>query len=175
MLMTIDQYIFIFFCILTAASALLILFTRNVLYAAFALLTTFLGVAALFVFACADFLAISQIVIYVGGVLVLILFGVMISKRVAEFRAAETENKRVFPASLIGFILFGLLAYFIKESHFGNLSRLRNQQIIEGSTVQNIGENLMTNFIIPFEVSALLLMVALMGAVFIAGRLKRNS
>jgi NADH-quinone oxidoreductase subunit J len=167
--------IFIFFSLLTIGSALFILFTKNVIHAAFALLTAFLGIAALFVFAGADFMAVSQIVIYIGGVLVLILFGIMISKRMpGKSSSVVTENKRIKRASIAGFVLFAILCYGIKESEFSELSRLRNQEMLGGSTLKTIGENLMTDFVLPFEVSALLLMAALMGAAFIAGRLVKK-
>ena len=166
--------VFIFFSLLTIGSALFILFTKNVIHAAFALLSAFLGIASIFVFAGADFLAVSQIVIYVGGVLVLILFGVMISNRVTGSATVVTGNKRVKRASVAGFIFFLLLGYSIKETNFGNLSRMQGKEEITGSTLTTIGENLMTQFILPFEVSALLLMAALMGAAFIAGRLVKK-
>ena len=75
------QFVFIAFMVLTLASALVVLLTKNVLYAAFSLLGTFLGVSALYVLAGADFLAVAQILVYVGGVLVLLIFGVMLTNQ----------------------------------------------------------------------------------------------
>jgi NADH-quinone oxidoreductase subunit J len=69
------QLAFFVFAGITVAGAFYLLFTKNVLYAAFSLLLTLLGIAGLFVFAGADFLAVSQIMIYVGGILILLIFG----------------------------------------------------------------------------------------------------
>ncbi|NJO01957.1 MAG: hypothetical protein HC880_09915 [Bacteroidia bacterium] len=89
-------------------SALLMLLLRNVLYNAFCLLMVFLGVAALYVLAGADFLAITQIVVYVGGVLILLLFGIMLTKRAEgdhlDIRAALPLTAGVKNVFLGGFL-----------------------------------------------------------------------
>jgi len=98
------ELIFLLFTLLTLGSAVAILLTRNVMYAAFFLLLTLLGVAGLFVLAGADFLAVAQIMIYVGGVLVLIMFGVML-----------TQNKSAQPveASKPNYILTGNRSWIV--------------------------------------------------------------
>ena len=75
------QLAFYAFAVLSIFGAFAVLFTKSVLHAAFFLLLTLLGVAGLFVLASADFLAIAQIMIYVGGVLVLVIFGVMLTHK----------------------------------------------------------------------------------------------
>ncbi len=81
--MNLPQLLLYVFAGLTVISAAGVLLFRNVLYAAFSLLLTFLGVGALYVLAGADLLAVVQIVIYVGGVLVLLIFGIMLMQRTA--------------------------------------------------------------------------------------------
>jgi NADH-quinone oxidoreductase subunit J len=127
------------FAFLTVISAAGVLLFRNVLYAAFSLLITFLGVAALYVLAGADLLAVVQIVIYVGGVLVLLIFGIMLMQRSAGQG----------PVSGTGNRFIGLLA---------------------AGTLPDIGLNLMTTSVLPFEVAGILLLVALIGAAYIAGQ-----
>ncbi len=77
-------YTFILFSIIIVASAFYVLWSKSVVHSAFALLFTFLGVAAIFVLASADFLAVAQIMIYVGGILVLLVFGVLLTNKGAE-------------------------------------------------------------------------------------------
>ena len=79
--MDLSTAIFYSFAGLTLLSALFILFTRNILYAAFALMLTFLGVAGIFIFLGAEFVAITQVLVYVGGIVILIVFGVMLTNR----------------------------------------------------------------------------------------------
>ncbi|WPP53388.1 NADH-quinone oxidoreductase subunit J family protein [Catalinimonas niigatensis] len=171
--MSLGQIIFYIFAAMTVISAMMILFTRNVLYAAFLLIVTFLGVAAVYIFAGADFLAITQILVYVGGILILMIFGVMLTNKIAG-QAVTTEGQHHFWGTLIGLSLFGLLAYTILQVNFSTLKWIQKAevegQIIQDSTIQTIGIQLMTDYVLPFEVSGILLLVALIGAAFIARR-----
>ena len=89
----IKQIIFFVFAVITVGGALFLLFTKNVFYAAFSLLLTLLGVSGLYVFAGADFLAVSQIMIYVGGILVLMIFGIMLTNNKNTQRQTNQPNK----------------------------------------------------------------------------------
>lgn len=93
---------------MTASSALVVVGARNILHAAFALCTAFLGVGALYVFLHADFVAAVQLIVYVGGILVLIMFAIMFSSNVAEDTSAE---RRGWFSMTTGFI--AALAVFI--------------------------------------------------------------
>src|SRR5512135_2345235 len=85
------QIVFYFFAAMTVTSAAVVVFSRNLIHNAFALLFTFFGVAGLYVFLGADFLAATQMVIYVGGILVLLIFGVMLTQKISEMKlSAET-------------------------------------------------------------------------------------
>jgi NADH:ubiquinone oxidoreductase subunit 6 (subunit J) len=169
--MNLEQVIFYTFAAMVIISAMMILFTRNVLYAAFLLIVTLLGVAALYVFAGADFLAITQILVYVGGILVLMIFGVMLTNKISG-QAVTAGGQHYFWGALIGSSLFGLLAYTILQVNFGKLEWIQQaeveEQVIQKSTIQTIGIKLMTDYVLPFEVAGILLLVALIGAAFIA-------
>lgn len=167
--MSIAQIIFYIFAGITVISALMILFTRNVLYSAFLLIITFLGISAIYVFAGADFLAITQILVYVGGILVLMIFGVMLTNKISG-QAVLTEGQHHFWAALVGLSLFGLLAYSILQVNFASLSWLQQGNLIEGSTIKTLGILLMSDYVLPFELAGILLLVALIGAAFIAKR-----
>lgn len=167
-----EQMIFYSFAGLSLLSALLILFTRNVLYAAFLLILTFLGVAGLYVFAGADFIAVTQVIVYVGGVLVLMIFGVMLTNKISG-KAVLTEGQNHFWALLISLGFFGLLFFAILQVNFASLAWIeaaQNKPAVTTSTVRPIGVLLMSDFVLPFEVVAILLLLALIGAAFIARR-----
>ena len=162
------------FSILAIASALFILFSRNLIYAAFALFMAFLGVAALYVLAGADFLAVTQIMVYVGGILVLLIFGIMLTQKTNKEAISSTPNRIEIPLTRIiwGFLVgsgaFVFLSYIILSSQF----KMTGTIISSKSTIQTIGVELMTSHLLPFEIVAILLLVALIGAAYLA--LNRN-
>jgi NADH:ubiquinone oxidoreductase subunit 6 (subunit J) len=169
--MNLAELIFYVFAALTILCAGSIIFIKNVLYCALCLLGCFLGIAALYVFAFADFLAIAQIMIYIGGVLVLLIFGIMLSRRLAgdKFIAAESRNKLV--GIFVGAAFFGLLTYLLIKVNFSEIRWIASYQTIKPqSSVRTIGKNLITDYSLPFEATGIILMVALIGAAFIAGK-----
>jgi len=91
------QIIFYFFAAMTIASAAVVVFARSLIRSAFALLFTFFGVAALYACLGADFLAATQLVIYVGGILVLLLFGVMLTHKLYDLHLSS-ETFQFLPA-----------------------------------------------------------------------------
>ena len=164
------QLAFFVFAAITVAGAFYLLFTKNVLYAAFSLLLTLLGIAGLFVFAGADFLAVSQIMIYVGGILILLIFGIMLTNNKNFQRTnlqpnkIEVENHNRFWAFLIAVLLFLGFLKIIFKANF----HIIGKQTHIGSSIQQIGINLMTDYIFVFEVIGVFLLAALIGAVYIA-------
>ncbi|MDX1905295.1 MAG: NADH-quinone oxidoreductase subunit J [Thermonemataceae bacterium] len=153
--------------IFTALSAIGILLTKNILYAALGLLLALLGIAGLFALAGADFLAVSQIVVYIGGILVLLLFGIMLTTRANGQIIPQTNNHNWLWGGVLGAGLFGILTKFIFETQHNWQPKGQN---ITDSTISTLGINLMTDYLLPFEVIAILLLVALVGASLIAGR-----
>lgn len=168
--MNIAEGSFYVFAFTAVAAAVFMLATRNVLYAAFGLLITLLSVAAIFVLLFADFLAISQIMVYVGGVLVLILFGVMLSNRVQD-RALESESMNRYSGLLVAGLLFAGLAYLIQTSDYVLPAAHLADGLPAGSaksSISAIGFRLITNFALPFEVTSFILLLALIGAAYIS-------
>ena len=99
--LTLFDIIFYFFAFITIVSAAIVVFSRNIIHSAFSLMFTFFGVAGLYVMLNADFIAVTQVLIYVGGILVLILFGVMLTTKVIGVEM-KTGTLRVLPASILG-------------------------------------------------------------------------
>lgn len=170
------QIAFFSFVALTLASAVGLLLTRNVLYSAYLLLLTLLGVAALFVFAGADFLAVAQLVVYVGGVLVLVLFGVMLTNKPApatgdplpvseQSNSILTENRRPWFAILLAGGLFLGLSRLLMRANFVVFDRPMSTV---PTTIDVIGRQLMTEYVLAFEIIGILLLVALVGSGYLA-------
>jgi NADH:ubiquinone oxidoreductase subunit 6 (subunit J) len=163
--------LFYIFAILAVISGVYMVLTRNLLYAGFALLVTLLSVAGIYVLLFADFVAVTQLMVYVGGVLVLILFGIMLSSRVHD-KSVLSENVNKVWGITISLLLLAGLVYSIFQTNFDALPWLEdNQESImatQKSTIYAIGIKLMTDFIVPFEVASLLLLIALIGAAYIA-------
>ena len=174
--MNLETIVFYLFSAIIVISALLILFTRNVLYAAFLLIFTFLGVAAIYVFAGADFLAITQILVYVGGVLVLLIFGVMLSHRLAGEPVLSGQHNWFIALLLSAGIFILLLQVILKGTFYFQQPNFNTGNIepVNNSTIKLLGFQLMTNFVFPFELVAIILLVALIGAAFLARKQALN-
>jgi NADH-quinone oxidoreductase subunit J len=158
------QIIFYAFAAMTLISAGFVVFSRNLTHSAFALLFTFFGVAGLYVFLGADFLAATQMIIYVGGILVLLLFGVMLTHKLYNLDL-KSETFQVWPALLLVAAVFFTFIFLIVSTVWHN----GGEAPMEPTTAA-IGELFMTDYILPFEVSSILLLIALIGAAMIVRR-----
>jgi NADH-quinone oxidoreductase subunit J len=155
------QILFFVAAVVTIASAALVVFSSRILHSAFALLFTFCGVAVLYVFLNADFLAVTQILIYVGGILILIIFGLLLTQRVADLRFQDQSHQRVGSILLAALFAIILIAVII-----GTPWRVVPQP--STSTLEIIGVSMLTQYLLPFEMASMLLLVALIGAVWLA-------
>lgn len=147
---------------LTLSSAAMMVFSRNVIYSAVGLLFALMGVAGFYVLLAADFVAVVQILIYVGGILVLLLFGVMLSQRITSIEM-NTGAMQIIPAVLV---VGGVLAILIRMIYTTPWNQIPLAEY--APTTEPIGILLMTDFLIPFEIASVLLLAALIGAAFIA-------
>lgn len=158
-----ETFVFYLFGILTVASSWVVIYSRNLIYSAFALLFALFGMAGLYGLLMADFIAATQVLIYVGGVLMLLLFGVMLTARKSVMEVTQSNLPRLPGAILAGltFLLLLLIIFGEKSWNAGS-----NQGVRETASV--IGRLLMTDYLLPFELASILLLSALIGAVFIA-------
>ncbi|RYE18633.1 MAG: NADH-quinone oxidoreductase subunit J [Sphingobacteriales bacterium] len=135
---------------------------------------TLFALAGLYVIALADFVAITQIVIYVGGILVLILFAFMLSGKETLNIIGQQKNKLInlgnLPAILLAVLFFIAMFNALYNGNVNNLqwvkSAIASGNVVKPDTVMidNIGVNLMTRYLLPFEAISILLMIALVGA-----------
>ena len=154
--------IFIAFGALTIVSAAIVAMARMIIHSVFALLFTFFGVAGLYVLLHADFLAATQVMIYVGGILVLLLFGVMLTHKIATVKLKSPSMQRG-PAAVVCLGLLGVLLFVIYKTPWPI------QPVAEASpTAKPIGQLLMTDYLLPFEVISVLLFAVLVGAALTA-------
>jgi NADH-quinone oxidoreductase subunit J len=160
--MTPHAAIFWFLAALTVGSAGVVVFSKSLIRSAFALLFTFLGVAGLYLHLGADFLAAAQLLVYVGGILVLLVFGVMLTHRVQslDLRSGTTQ---MGPASIIAGGLFVVLSVLAVRTHWVVSD---TQAALQGTTA-SIGEAFLGRFILPFWLASLVLLVAMVGAALI--------
>jgi NADH-quinone oxidoreductase subunit J len=161
--------IFYFFAVITLGSACIVVFSRNIVRAAFALLFTFFGVVGLYIFLLADFIAITQLLIYVGGIMVLILFGVMLTSHQINVDA-KTGTVQTLPAILIAACIGSGLVWVFWVTDW----KVSQQLPVVETTASKIGELLLTKYLLPFEVASIVLLVALIGAAMIARREKKT-
>ncbi|MGY8750438.1 MAG: NADH-quinone oxidoreductase subunit J family protein [Fidelibacterota bacterium] len=143
---------------ITVGSAFMVVQSKSLLYSAYALLFTFIGVTGLYIFLWADFLAVVQIVVYVGGILVLIIFGIMLTNKITSVNIShKSMQKSVGAVVVIAFI--GLLGYMILSTPWLVLPNTE-----PSDTTSAIGRLLLMDYLLPFEAVSLLLLGALIGA-----------
>ena len=142
----------------TIGSAVMVVQSKQLLYSAIALLFTFVGVAGLYIFLWADFIAAVQIVVYVGGILVLIVFGIMLTNKITSVNISHTSVQRGIGATVVLGILAGI-GFMIINTPWYQVAATEPAQ-----TTETIGRLLMMDYLLPFEVASLLLLGALIGA-----------
>ena len=143
---------------LTLGGALGVVLTRNIVYAAFALLASLVGVAGLFLIVFAEFLALVQLLIYGGTIVIVILFALMIT-RLEDFQHLS-DNRQWPVAALVAISVFGLITATVVAT-----SVPTNEDGRQGVPFEDLGNSLFTEWAVPFEVASLVLLVALIGAV----------
>ncbi len=165
-----EGLVFALFAVLTLGGALACLWERSIVRSAFALMATFSGIAGFFVLLEADFLAMAQILIYVGGILALILFAVMLTP--------PDLGERKLGRILAGLVLVGGTATWLAIEVGRSVRWAREGAPLDGraqgpvSSAEQIGVGFLAldQYLVPFELAAVVLTVALVAAVYIARR-----
>ena len=152
------EFVFWFIAALTVMSAAFVVLNNQLIYSAVALLFTLFGIAGLYVFLWADFIAGIQILVYVGGILVLVIFGIMLTNKIRSVRISHKSIQQGV-GGVIAFWLFIFLFIALSKAPW-----LLNNSVEPSSTVREIGILLLTDFLLPFEIISVLLLGALIGA-----------
>ena len=148
------------------AGALGVVLLSNIVYSAFLLGFVFICISGLYILLNAGFVAAAQVLVYVGAVNVLILFGIMLVNKQEDFAPVEREwiGRATTAAVCVG--IFGLLAKMV-TSHPWLLS---SEPAAGDSAIDVIGKHFFTDFLLPFELASVLLLIALVGAIILARR-----
>lgn len=164
--MTVDQVLtytaFFIMAGLTLLGGVLVVSFRNILHAALALMLSFVGVAGIYVLLEAEFIAAAQVLVYVGAISILIIFAIMLTRGLMK-GGEPSQNRQWIAAAAVSLFLFAVL-FFVSIGTAWPLA----QTTVNTDLIPKIGTELMTTYVLPFEVASLLLLAALVGAIVIA-------
>ncbi|MFC2028562.1 NADH-quinone oxidoreductase subunit J [Chloroflexota bacterium] len=165
--MTPEQIIFIITAALIVGSALMVVTTRNLVHAALWLVATLFGVAILYGLTSAGFLALVQVVVYIGAIAILFIFAVMLTRKEMRDQGSQV-NKNWAISAILALLVFGGLTFIL--AGWDKFSSLANMDPVKGDTLTKLGKALVSPdaFVLPFEVASILLVAALVGAVYLA-------
>ncbi|ACK70944.1 NADH-ubiquinone/plastoquinone oxidoreductase chain 6 [Gloeothece citriformis PCC 7424] len=152
---------------LVLAAALGVVLLSNIVYSAFLLGGVFLSIAGIYILLNADFVAAAQILIYVGAVNVLILFAIMLVNKQEDFKVLPRRWIRKIATGVVCFGLFALLGTMILITPWSLNST--SPAVVENTLVE-IGKHFFSDFLLPFELASVLLLMAMVGAIIIARR-----
>ena len=161
--------LFYFIAVVTVMGALMVAFSSNIVHSAFGLMASMLGVAGLYGYMSADFLMVAQLVIYVGGVIILILFAVMFTGDIRNIKESNKSINLLWSIPFVSAILGMIIAAESKVGFTTSMTSLHNSP-----TTEKIGNALLGEYILPFEVISLLLFAVLLGAVYVARKHKED-
>jgi NADH-quinone oxidoreductase subunit J len=160
-----QQVVFWVLAVVMGVSALRVVTSRNVVHAALYLVGTLMGAAALYVLLLAEFVAWVQVLVYVGAIVVLMLFGLMLTR--APIGSANFDNDQRLLAAVTAGAIFGVTTWIMVDAFEGQEIALA---VENGTSTASVGEVIFSSYVLPFEVVSVLLLAALVGAVVIARR-----
>jgi NADH-quinone oxidoreductase subunit J len=165
--MTVDQVIFFLVGALILVSALMVVTTRNLIHAALWLIATLFGAAVLYATLDATFLAVVQVVVYIGAIAIMFIFAVMLTRRNMLDDASQTNPGWPW-AAFIALATFAGLALLAGQMHNAGAT----QSELFADPLAALSQALISPeaYVLPFEVASVLLLAALVGAVYIANR-----
>ncbi len=156
---------FAILAVMMIGTALGVVLFNNIVYSAFLLGGVFISMSGIYLLLNADFVAAAQILIYVGAVNVLILFGIMLVNKTQSFTPIPSIWIRKFLTALVSLGLFGLLGTMVLATPWSisTVTPVSNSIIV-------IGEHFFTDYLLPFELASILLLMAMVGAIILARR-----
>ena len=158
---TLQQGAFAALAFLVVVSAILVVTVKNIFHSLLFLTLSFLCVAGVYLFLSADFLAAVQILVYIGAIIILMMFALMLTHRVMSTNVTQTVGQWWIALP----VAVGLLAVFFR---FFVLHKWSYPAVPAGPTTGIIGQALMTRYILPFELASIVLLVAMIGAIILA-------
>jgi NADH-quinone oxidoreductase subunit J len=166
----IEIILFIFFALIALASAVVMITRANPVISAIFLIINFFALAGLYLVLNAQFIAVLQILVYAGAIMVLFVFVIMLLNLGDEEALIDKFNLKRIIAISIGAVIFLQLAYIILVKGNPVISIPQSIHSVEAGKVESIGIELFTTYLIPFEIISMLLIAAIIGAVVLAKR-----
>ena len=163
--MTGQEAAFLILAVIGGLAALLVVTSRNVVHAALWLVVALASVAGVYLLLAAPFVAFVQVIIYVGAIVVLLLFGIMLTRAPVGRRVLDNTLRARVGAFVVGAGLFTMLTVFLAGAFGGE--RISSQA---ATATAALGESLFRNYVLPFEAVSVLLLAALIGAIVLARR-----
>jgi len=147
--------------LVTLGAAIAVVTNKNILHSAYFLVLAFVGVASVYVLLEAPFIAVVQVLIYIGAIAILIIFAIMLTRRLMS-KDMEQRNAQWIWSALGALVLFGVLGWLVYSA---------NWPVVEGAVPQDpitlMGQELLTTYVVPFEIASVLLLAALVGSILI--------
>ena len=165
--MTSEQIVFLVVALFTVGSGFMVVTTGNLVHAALWLVSTLFGVAVVFAVLSAGFLAVVQVVVYIGAIAILFIFAVMLTRKDMRDQGPQT-NKGWWAGALIAVLVFAGLFFLLQG--WNGLSKTAADIPSGFDAVAELGSALVSPdaYVLPFEVASVLLVAALVGAVYVA-------
>jgi NADH-quinone oxidoreductase subunit J len=160
-----QEVAFLVLAVVGGFAGVLVVTSRNVVHAALWLVVALASIAGVFLLLAAPFVAFVQVIIYVGAIVVLILFGIMLTRAPVGRRVLDNTLRARIGALVIGAGVFAMLTWFMADAWGGK--RIANQA---ATTTSALGIAIFKNYVLPFEAVSVLLLAALIGAIVLARR-----
>jgi NADH-quinone oxidoreductase subunit J len=154
--------------VVMAVAAIGVVRTRNVVHAALFLVVVLAGAAAQYILIAAEFVAWVQVLIYIGAVVILFLFGIMLTRAPMEAQG-DLDNDQRWAAAVVAAGILAVLIVMLVDA-FGNDEIRIADDLLDVGRTGPVGDSIFRSFVVPFEVVSMLLLAALVGAVAIARR-----
>jgi len=156
---------FLVLAVVGGLAGLLVVTSRNIVHAALYLVVALSSVAGTYLLLAAPFIAFVQVIIYVGAIVVLILFGIMLTRAPVGRRVLDNTLRARVGAFVIGLGVFTMLTWFMADAWRGE--RIAGQEV---TATAALGTSIFRNYVLPFEAVSILLLAALVGAIVLARR-----
>ena len=158
--------LFYIFAIAIIASAVVVVTAKNIIYSAVSLFITLFFIAGLYVLLNADFIAITQIMVYIGGILILLIFGIMLTSKITDVELT-TSNLSAVPAIIFTVGITTIIIFVILTTKWNT-----KPPAVMTETISQIGKLMLTTYLLPFEIASIVLLVALIGSAMYSRKIK---
>lgn len=164
--MTLEQGLFGFFALIAVASSLLMVTRKNPVISALFLVLNFGALSGIYILLRAQFIAVVQVIVYAGAIMVLFLFVIMLLRPEQEKSYFKERPQAKFLAIVIGVLMFAQIVYAVFIAASGKV--VDESQRVNIGTIENIGRELYTSYLLPFESIAFVLLTATIGALVLS-------